>query len=76
MIKNIVRNNITTTSIGIFIILFFLIYFLKPSFLFEKDGSIRSFGIGNYKKTIVPIWLFSIILAILCYLAVLFYLRS
>lgn len=75
MLKEFVKNNIVVVSIGLFMFLFFSIYLIKPSFLFEEDGSIRHFGIGNYKKTIVPVWLFSILLGIVCYLSVLFYIR-
>lgn len=49
---------------------------LKPSFLYNKDGSIREFGIGYKNKTILPIWLLSLILGILSYLIVMFYLAS
>jgi hypothetical protein len=75
MMKEIVKNNIIGFSIGLFMFLFFSIYLMKPTFLFEEDGSIRQFGIGNYKKTIIPVWLFSILLGIICYLTVLFYIR-
>ena len=73
--KEIVKNNIVVVSIGLFMFLFFSIYLMKPAFLFEEDGGIRHFGIGNYKKTIIPVWLFSILLGIICYLSVLFYMR-
>jgi hypothetical protein len=73
--KEMVKNNIVVVSIGLFMFLFFSIYLMKPVFLFEEDGSVRHFGIGNYKKTIIPVWLFSILLGIVCYLSVLFYIR-
>jgi hypothetical protein len=47
---------------------------MKPACFYNKDGSIRDFGIGYKNKTIFPIWLLSIILGILCYLAVSYYL--
>ena len=46
---------------------------MKPGFLYKSDGSIREFGVGYKNKTILPIWLLSIILGILCYLAVMYY---
>ena len=46
---------------------------IKPYFLYNRDGSIRDFGIGYKNKTIFPIWLLSIVLGIVCYLAVNFY---
>ena len=45
----------------------------KPKFLFNRDGSLRVFGIGYRNKTIFPIWLLSMILGILCYLYVTYY---
>ena len=73
--KDFAKNNIVVVSICLFMFLFYLFFLLKPAFLFEEDGSIRHFGIGNYKKTIFPVWLFSILLGIICYLVVLFYIR-
>jgi hypothetical protein len=74
--RNYIRENITTISIIIFVLLFGLIVLIKPAFLYNKDGSVREFGIGYRNKTILPIWLVSIILGILSYLIVLFYLAK
>lgn len=73
MSKNYVRENATLVSIILFISIFGFIQFLKPACFYNRDGSIREFGIGYRNKTILPIWLLSIILGILCYLAVLYY---
>jgi uncharacterized membrane protein YozB (DUF420 family) len=70
-----IREHVTTFSVILFIILFGLIVMMKPRFLYNKDGSIREFGIGYKNKTIFPIWLFSIILGILSYLFIMFYIR-
>ena len=74
MNRTFIRKNITSISIIIFIILFAIIQIIEPAFLYNRDGSFRNFGIGKQKKTIIPIWLVSIILAILVYLFVLYYL--
>ena len=71
-----IRENITLISIILFVLMFGLIIMVKPSFLYNKDGSIREFGIGYKNKTILPIWLLSLILGILSYLLVMFYLAS
>ena len=68
-----IEKNTILMSIILFLILFGIIQFMKPSFLYNSDGSIREFGIGYKNKTILPIWLLSIILGILCYLIILFY---
>jgi uncharacterized membrane protein YozB (DUF420 family) len=69
-----VKNNITLVSILLFLVIFITVVYLKPPFFYNHDGSIREFGIGYKNKTIIPIWLFSIILGIFSYLFVLYYL--
>ena len=73
MYKYFIQKNTTLMSIILFVIIFTFIQLLKPSFLYNNDGSIREFGIGYKNKTILPIWLLSIILGILSYVLVLFY---
>ena len=72
MLQQFINNNITLTSIIIFIIIFSIVQIVKPAFLYNDNGTIREFGIGYRHKTIVPIWLFSIILGILSYLFVIY----
>jgi len=73
MYRNYIRENITLVSIVLFIIIFGTIQLMKPACFYNKDGSIREFGVGYKNKTILPIWLLSLILGILCYLAVMYY---
>ena len=73
MLKNYVRQNTTLASIILFLFIFGSIQMMKPRCFYNKDGSLRDFGIGYKNKTILPVWLLSIILGILSYLAVLFY---
>ena len=76
MLKDFIRKNKTTSAIIIFIVLFVVIQRFKPSIIYEHDGSLRQFGLGNNKKTVIPIWLVSIILGILSYLFVLMFLSN
>lgn len=76
MYKTYVRENITLISIILFIIIFGLIQLMKPACFYNRDGSIREFGVGYKNKTILPIWLLSLLLGILCYLAVLYYVNA
>ena len=69
-----VRKHINSFAIAIFLLIFVALHSYKPSFLYNKDGSLRQFGLGYRKKTILPVWLIAIILAILSYLLVLYYL--
>ncbi len=66
-----IRRHINSFSILLFISLFSMIVYTKPSIIFKKDGSVRQFGVGYKNKTILPIWLATIILAFLSYLIVL-----
>ena len=72
MFRSFIRRNLTFISILVFAFIFCSIQTLKPAFLYGKDGSLREFGIGSDKKTILPIWLFSLVLAILSYIFVLY----
>jgi uncharacterized membrane protein YidH (DUF202 family) len=70
-----IRKHTLSVSIFLFIIIFGIIQMLKPTCFYNKDGSIREFGIGYRNKTIFPIWLLSLTLGILCYLALLYYIN-
>ena len=64
------RDALSIIAVFIFIILFGIINAFRPSIIYNKDLSFRRFGIGYKNKTVVPIWLMSIILAILVYVLV------
>jgi hypothetical protein len=74
MLRSFTRNNTTLVSIIIFLVIFGLVQMIKPSFIYNSDGSLREFGVGYKNKTILPLWLFAITLGILSYTFVLYYL--
>ena len=74
MNRSFIKKNITSVAILVFICIFFTIQHFKPSFIYKRDGSLRQFGIGYKEKTVLPIWLIAIVLAILSYLFVMYYL--
>jgi hypothetical protein len=76
MFRLFVKNNINLVAIVVFLILFTIVVVSKPSCLFNKDGSFRKFGIGYKNKTVIPIWLVTIILGILAYFFVLYFLTA
>ncbi len=76
MYRTLIRENITLVAIILFVIIFGTIQMMKPACFYNRDGSIREFGIGYRNKTILPIWLLSLLLGILSYLAVLYYVNS
>jgi hypothetical protein len=76
MNRTYIRENAPLFAIILFLIMFGSIQMMKPSCLYNKDGSIREFGVGYRNKTIMPIWLLSLILGILSYLFVMYYVAS
>ena len=74
MYRSLIRRNITSFSIVIFIMLYVSVLMFKPAFVFKRDGTLREFGLGFRNKTVIPAWLLAIILAIISYLSVLYYL--
>ena len=47
MNRQYIRKNITTVAILLFIVLFCITQLAEPAFLYEKDGSLRQFGLGK-----------------------------
>lgn len=58
----------TTLAALLFLLFAYLIYWFKPTLLFQEDGSFRDFGTGTQDKTVFPIWLAFMVLAIACYM--------
>lgn len=67
------QNKTLLLSTLLFMTVFYYICHIQPKCFFKDDGSVRQFGIGYKKKTILPIWLAAIVLAIVSYFIVLFY---
>ena len=69
-----VRIHKINFAILIFLSVFTMIHIYKPLLMYNEDGGFRPFGIGYKHKTVIPIWIVSIIVAMFSYLAVLYYL--
>jgi hypothetical protein len=76
MLKNFVRIHKVNIAIFLFLAVFSFIHFMKPQLMYNTEGGFRPFGLGYRNKTVIPIWLVSIFLAIFCYLGVLYYLQN
>jgi len=74
--KQLVRYNKISIAILMFLFIFSIIHYLKPGLLYTKEGGFREFGVGYRNKTVIPIWVVSIILAILCYFSINLYLQQ
>lgn len=68
-----IRNNIISVSSILFVLSYIFILILKPGFIYNNDGSLRQFGLNNSRKTVIPAWLLSLLLAITSYFLVLYY---
>lgn len=68
-----IRTNINSFAILLFLLLFLCLNYFQPHFMYNKDGSLREFGLGQKRKTILPVWVLSIVLGILSYLSVLYF---
>jgi hypothetical protein len=57
----------------IYLSLIAVILLIKPSFMFREDGTWKEFGIGRNPKThtVIPLWLYSIVAALVSYIVVL-----
>ena len=53
-------------SLIIYLIIVGAIVFLNPRFLYDKEGKIKIFGLGD-NKTMFPLWLIIFVIAVLCY---------
>lgn len=72
--RNFVRKNLVAFAILVFVLAYIVIITYQPSFLYNEDGSLRTFGVGYRHKTVVPMWLVVIAMAILSYVVVHYYL--
>ena len=60
-------------SLFVFVLSYFVLNTAKPKFLYNDNMTLRQFGVGYRKKTVLPLWLISIVLAILSYFSILYY---
>jgi hypothetical protein len=59
-------------AILIFVTIFTIIHLYQPSLMYNEEGGFRPFGIGYRHKTVIPIWIASIVIAIFSYISVLY----
>lgn len=53
-------------SVAFYVLLMVLIFMSKPAVVFDKDGTIRPFGVG-YDKTMFSFGVFSVVVAIMSF---------
>ena len=76
MNRSFIRKHMTSFAIVGFLIIYSTVIAYKPSFLYNNDGSLREFGVGQSRKTVVPAWLLAIVIGILSYFGVMYYVAA
>ncbi len=73
-IMNIITpNNKIFFAIVLFLTSILIIHYLQPSVIYNKDGSFKNFGVGYKNFTVLPMWVFVIIIAIFSYMTSLYF---
>lgn len=65
--RDFIKNNKILATFILFLFMFATLMMTKPSFAFNKDGSIKDFGLGYTNRTVLPIWILVIVFAITSY---------
>ena len=66
------NKKLFTIVIVVYLILYILINTIKPEFIYNsREECLRKFGVGYNNTTLLPLWLVSILLAIISYFTVL-----
>ncbi len=68
--RTFIRKHLVSFATLLFVGIYVIIIKLKPGFLYNHDGSLSTFGVGYKNKTVIPVWLLAIALAILSYLGI------
>jgi hypothetical protein len=66
-------QHVIAGAIALYLFLYIIVVWQKPNFLFEPDGSLRQFGLGTRRRTVIPVWLLAIVLALLSYFVMMYY---
>ena len=66
-----IRRHFVSVAVVVFIIIYFCIAAVRPPLLYNRDGSLREFGIAQSRKTIIPAWLLAVLLGIGVYFSLL-----
>ena len=74
--RKFVSKNKVSFAVLLFLAIFVGFHTWKPSFAYADSGAFRPFGIGYKHKTVIPIWLIAMLLAIISYLAILVLIRN
>ena len=71
-----IARHMSLVAIVVFLVSFMLLHAVKPSFMYNEDGSLRPIGLGFSRRTAVPAWFASLLMSILSYVAVMYYVSA
>ena len=66
------RTHTLLASISLFLVLYAMLCKASPSFAFDSKGRAKQFGIGIKRRTVTPVWLVAVLIAIASYVIVLY----
>jgi len=61
-----IQNKRLQIALLLYVIVIGVIIFINPKFMYDKEGKIKIFGLGD-NKTLFPLWLIIFVIAVLCY---------
>ncbi len=70
MLTSYTKNNGILTSIILFFFFFLITIYSKPGFIFNRDGTLKNFGLGLNTNSVISIEIIVIVLAILSYFVI------
>ena len=68
-----VARHMSLVAVIIFLAVFGILHSVKPGFMYNTDGTLRPLGLGLSRRTAVPAWFVSLLIAILSYVGVMYY---
>lgn len=70
MMREFMRDNKILATFVLFMAMFLIMMITRPAFVFNRDGSIKDFGLGYTNRTVLPVWILVIIFAVMSYFIV------
>ena len=71
-----VRKHLAAIAVALFVVAYAVLNYYKPACMYNRDGSLRQFGVGRARKTVIPVWLAAVLLATCIYLGLMYYLAA
>ena len=61
-----IHNKRLQVALLIYIIVIAVIMFINPKFMYDREGRIKIFGVGD-NKTLFPLWIIIFVIAVISY---------